>query len=61
MLTKEQLADIRKVIGDMRFMQAAAIVASGLNDTKRGKQYMAKLADLDELLEQEIMQCGSSS
>lgn len=61
MLTKEQLVDIRKVIGDIRFMQAAAIVASGLNDTKQGKQYMSKLANLDRLLEQEIMQCGSSS
>lgn len=61
MLTKEQLADIRKVISDMRFMQAAAIVASGLNDTKQGKQYMSKLADLDKLLRQEIMRCDSSS
>ena len=51
---KEDLQSVRKVIGDMRFMQAASIVASGLNDSKQASAYMKELARLDKLLAQEI-------
>ena len=51
---KEDLQSVRKVIGDMRFMQAASIVASGLNDSKQASAYMKELARLNKLLEQEI-------
>lgn len=54
MLTTDQLQEIRKVIGDMRFMQAAALVASGQNENKEAKGYMQKLARLDKLLGEEI-------
>lgn len=39
-LSKEDLDSIRKVIGDMRFIQAAALVASGLSEQKQAKAYM---------------------
>lgn len=54
-MTKEDLQAVRKVIGDMRFMQASAIVASGLNDTKQAAAYMRELHRLDKLLEQEVL------
>ena len=53
-MTPEQLREIRHVIGDMRFMQAAALVASGLNENKQAQAYMSKLAKLDKLLGEEI-------
>ena len=53
-MTPEQLREIRHVIGDMRFMQASALVASGLNDNKQATAYMIKLAKLDKLLGEEI-------
>lgn len=54
MLTKDQLQELRKVIGDMRFMQAAALVASGQQENKSAQAYMQKLAKLDKLLGEEI-------
>ena len=60
MLDKETLSAVRKVIGDMRFMQASAIVSSGLNDHKQAQAYMSHLAKLDKALEQEILK-GSAT
>ena len=53
-MTPEQLREIRHVIGDMRFMQATALVAAGMNDNKQATAYMSKLAKLDKLLGEEI-------
>ena len=53
-MTPEQLREIRHVIGDMRFMQASALVVSGLNENKQATAYMIKLANLDNLLGEEI-------
>ena len=53
-MTAEQLREIRHVIGDMRFMQSVALVASGLNDNKLATAYMSKLAKLDKMLGEEI-------
>lgn len=55
MLDKETIIAVRKVIGDMRFIQASSIVASGLNEHKQAIRYMNHLAKLDELLEQETL------
>lgn len=54
-IDKETIIALRKVIGDMRFIQASAIVASGLNDTKQAHAYMRELHRLDKLLEQAIL------
>lgn len=53
-MTAEQLKEVRAVIGDMRFMQAAALVASGMNENKQAQAYMSKLAKLDKMLGNEI-------
>ena len=53
-MTNEQLQELKHVVGDMRFMQASALVASGLNENKQAQAYMSKLAKLDKLLGEEI-------
>lgn len=53
-MTAEQLREVRAVIGDMRFMQASALVASGLSQNKQAQAYMSKLAKLDKVLGNEI-------
>ena len=53
-MTPEQLREISHVICDMRFMQASALVVSGLNENKQATAYMIKLANLDQLLGEEI-------
>jgi hypothetical protein len=49
-----QLQALKKVVGDMRFMQATALVASGLNESKDAKKYMHDLAELDDALDSEM-------
>ena len=53
-MTAEQLREVRAVVGDMRFMQATALVSSGLNENKQAQAYMSKLAKLDKMLGDEI-------
>lgn len=53
-MTAEQLREIKKVIGDMRFMQATALVSSGMQESKQARAYMSHLAKLDRLVENEI-------
>lgn len=50
----EDLQALKKVVGDMRFIQAASVVASGLNSLKQSQQYMKELHRLDKILEKEI-------
>lgn len=53
-MTLEQLREVKDVVGDMRFIQAAALVASGLQENKQAAAYMQKLGKLDRLISQEI-------
>lgn len=53
-MTLEQLQELKHVVGNMRFMQASLLVASGLNENKLAIAYMSKLARLDRLLGEEI-------
>lgn len=49
----EDLASLREALRDLRFIQAASVVATHQQGTKPIKAYMAKLARLDDLLEKE--------
>lgn len=49
-----QLLALKKLVGDMRFIQAAAMVASNLNDNKIALRYMDDLHLLDDAIETEI-------
>lgn len=53
-MDKETIQELRAVVGDMRFMQAAALVASGLNENKQAQAYMSRLAKLDKKLGDEL-------
>ena len=53
-MTLDELQQIKKIIGDMRFMQAAALVASGLSDSKESVAYMKNLARLEKIVQWEI-------
>lgn len=53
-MNQETLRAIKKVIGDMRFMQAASLVASGLSDNKDAIKYMRELAQLERLIDKEL-------
>ena len=39
-MTLEELSSIKKMLVDLRFMQASALVASGLSETKESRAYM---------------------
>ena len=49
-----QLQALKKVVGDMRFMQATALVESGMTESKDAKKYMHELAALDDALNDEM-------
>ncbi len=53
-MTLEDLQQIKSVIGDMRFIQAAALVASGMNENKDAQAYMRNLARLDKAVDAAI-------
>ena len=53
-MTHEDLQQIKSVIGDMRFIQAAALVASGMNENKDAQAYMRNLARLDKAVDAAI-------
>jgi len=46
---------LHKVIGDIRFMQAASLVAVGMQESKQAQAYMRELGRLDKLLAQELL------
>jgi hypothetical protein len=54
-MTNQDLQEIKKVIGDMRFMQAAALVASGTSEDKSAIAYMKNLARLERAVDAEIL------
>lgn len=53
-MTSTDLQQLKSIVGDMRFIQAAALVASKLNENKDASAYMRNLARLDRLLGDEI-------
>lgn len=54
-MTKEDLREISNAIRDLRFIQAAAIVALGQKGTKPTIAYMNNLASLLKKVEQEML------
>ena len=53
-MTLEDLNQIKSLISGLRFMQAAGLVESGLNENKQAIAYMSNLARLSRVVEQEI-------
>lgn len=53
-MSPQDLKDLLSAVKDLRFIQAAALVAAGLNEDKRAAAYMRRLAKLDKALTDEI-------
>lgn len=53
-MTLEDLNQLKSLISGLRFIQAASLVESGLNENKQAIAYMSNLARLSKAIEQEI-------
>ena len=53
-MTLEELSSIKRMLVDLRFIQAAALVASGLSDTKESRAYMRNINRLEKVLHEAI-------
>lgn len=53
-VTLEDLNQLKSLISGLRFIQAASLVESGLNENKQAIAYMSNLARLSRAIEQEI-------
>lgn len=53
-MTLEDLNQIKSLISGLRFIQAASLVESGLNENKQAIAYMSNLARLSRVIEREI-------
>lgn len=45
---------MKKLLMDLRFMQANALVASGMNEDKKALEYMKRISRMEKLLEYEL-------
>jgi hypothetical protein len=53
-LTAADLRRLKTMLMDLRFIQAAALVASGVNETKQATDYMKEISRMDKLIEFEL-------
>lgn len=53
-MTLEDLNQLKSLVSGLRFIQAASLVESGLNENKQAIAYMTNLARLSKAIEQEI-------
>jgi hypothetical protein len=53
-LTAADLRRLKTMLMDLRFIQAAALVASGVNETKQATDYMKEISRMDKLIELEL-------
>lgn len=53
-LTVSDLRRLKTMLMDLRFIQAAALVASGVNENKQAVDYMKEISRMDKLIELEL-------
>lgn len=53
-MTLEEMSSIKKMLVDLRFIQASALVASGLSESKESRAYMREIVRLEKVLQDEI-------
>lgn len=53
-LTASDLRRLKTMLMDLRFIQAAALVASGVNENKHAVDYMKEISRMDKLIELEL-------
>lgn len=49
-MTVDELSTIKKMLSDLRWIQASALVASGLSDSKQSQAYMRQITRMEQLL-----------
>ncbi len=50
----DDIAQLKSLLGDLRFIQAAALVGSKLNENKDAIAYMRNLSRLERVLDAEL-------
>ena len=53
-LTPADLRELRSMLTDLRFIQAAALVGSGMNEEKKAVEYMKKISRMVKLIDFEL-------
>ncbi len=54
MFAVADLREMKKLLNDLRFIQAAALVASEMNEDKKPIEYMKRISRLEKLIELEL-------
>jgi hypothetical protein len=53
-LTVGDLRRLKTMLMDLRFIQAASLVAAGVNESKQAVDYMKEISRMDKLLDLEL-------
>ena len=53
-LTPADLRELRSMLTDLRFIQAAALVGSGMNEDKKAVEYMKQISRMVKLIDFEL-------
>lgn len=53
-MTHDDIQQIRSLLGDLRFIQAASLVSSNLNENKDAVAYMRNIARIIRVLDAEL-------
>jgi len=53
-LTSSDLRKLKTMLMDLRFIQAAALVAAGVNESKQAVDYMKEISRMDKMLDLEL-------
>ena len=53
-LTPADLRELRSMLTDLRFIQAAALVGSGMNEEKKAVEYMKQISRMVKLIDFEL-------
>jgi hypothetical protein len=53
-MTQKDLVSIKKLLGDLRFMQAASLVSVNMGDNKQCMAYMREINRLEDVIKAEL-------
>lgn len=53
-MTQKDLVSIKKLLGDLRFMQAASLVSVNMGDNKQCMAYMREINRLEDVIKTEL-------
>ena len=53
-MTLEELSSIKKMLSDLRWIQAAALSANGLGESKDARAYIREISRLEKVVHEEM-------